>query len=195
MSAAVVGLSWFLNAGALAGAPGQLLVPGEAPDDPSATEGWLGLVESDGVLAWQPVGLGAGAGAEAPLLMVRGVAGLKPGPVVKRAVDPQALPPGSDVDLGEGRRLIAEGEPTGPYTLSLVAQDGPTQLLVSHAVLEAAVSPTLLLVGDLDGDGQVDLLIDTANHLDLSRYTLFLSSAAGKGQLLAPVATLLSTGC
>lgn len=56
-------------------------------------------------------------------------------------------------------------------------------------------APTLLFAGDLDRDGELDLLLDMSNHYNISRPTLFLSSQAGPGEFLRQVAQHESTGC
>lgn len=49
--------------------------------------------------------------------------------------------------------------------------------------------------GDLDHDGKLDLVANVARHWNEWRGTLFLSSAAKDGQLVAQVAELVTTGC
>jgi hypothetical protein len=56
-------------------------------------------------------------------------------------------------------------------------------------------TPALLFAGDLDRDGVLDLLLDTTDHYNLSRPTLFLSSQAGTGELLREVARFVAVGC
>lgn len=53
----------------------------------------------------------------------------------------------------------------------------------------------LLFAGDLDGDGLLDLIIDTSDHYNVSKPTLFMSSPAGDGHMLRAVAHLYSVGC
>lgn len=49
--------------------------------------------------------------------------------------------------------------------------------------------------GDLDHDGRLDLIVDLSRHYNESRPTLWLSSAAKEGQLVAMTAELPTTGC
>lgn len=56
-------------------------------------------------------------------------------------------------------------------------------------------SPKLLFAGDLDRDGGLDLIFDTTDHYNLTRPTLFLSGAAGRGELVHAVAEYRAVGC
>lgn len=56
-------------------------------------------------------------------------------------------------------------------------------------------APSLLFAGDLDHDGQLDLVFDTTDHYNLSRPTLFLSSQARPGDLVGAAAQYRSVGC
>ena len=49
--------------------------------------------------------------------------------------------------------------------------------------------------GDLDHDDRLDLIVDLSRHYNESRPTLWLSSAAKEGQLVAMTAELPTTGC
>lgn len=88
------------------------------------------------------------------------------------------------VPQGKGRRLV-------------LSRGGREQLLYQHA--EGDTGDTggwhLRWAGDLDGDGQLDLLLAADHHSNLSTLRLFLSSRAKKGGLVREVATLRTTGC
>ncbi|MCC7249334.1 MAG: hypothetical protein IT473_11995 [Lysobacter sp.] len=56
-------------------------------------------------------------------------------------------------------------------------------------------APRVLFAGDLDRDGGLDLIFDTSDHYNLMLPTLFLSSAAGAGQLLRRVSEHRAVGC
>lgn len=56
-------------------------------------------------------------------------------------------------------------------------------------------APTLLFAGDLDGDGRLDLILDTTDHYNVRRPTLFLSTQAAPGELLGIAAQFESVGC
>lgn len=53
----------------------------------------------------------------------------------------------------------------------------------------------ILLIGDFDRDGKLDLLIDLSDQENLYYPSLFLSSPAYKGKLLKKVAVHTSVGC
>ena len=55
--------------------------------------------------------------------------------------------------------------------------------------------PKLLFAGDLDRDGELDLILDLSDHYDLTQVTLLLSSEAASGQIMGEVATLGTVGC
>lgn len=65
---------------------------------------------------------------------------------------------------------------------------------VDGRVFDDAVA-MVTFAGDLDHDGRVDLVIDTSDHYNLSRPTLFLSGAAAPGLLVGRVAQQQLTGC
>ena len=53
----------------------------------------------------------------------------------------------------------------------------------------------ILFAGDIDGDGLLDLIIDTSRHYNVSSPTLYLSKPADKGHLLKVVGQHTSVGC
>ena len=53
----------------------------------------------------------------------------------------------------------------------------------------------ILWAGDIDGDGKVDLIIDTARHYNVKAPTLFLSSQAKGKKIVECVAILRTLGC
>lgn len=53
----------------------------------------------------------------------------------------------------------------------------------------------VMWAGDLDNDGELDLLMDLSHHYNLSAPTLLLSSEALEGDLVRPVADLALYGC
>lgn len=77
----------------------------------------------------------------------------------------------------------------------LVRMDGYANAPGEPAWLGNDAAPALLFAGDLDRDGELDLLFDTTDHYNVSRPTLFLSSQARPGELLGEVVVYESTGC
>lgn len=77
----------------------------------------------------------------------------------------------------------------------LAAMDGYASGPGEHAWLGDDAAPALLFAGDLDRDGELDLLFDTTDHYNVSRPALFLSSQARPGELLREVARHEATGC
>ncbi|MFQ6008013.1 MAG: hypothetical protein ACE5K8_03590, partial [Candidatus Zixiibacteriota bacterium] len=69
------------------------------------------------------------------------------------------------------------------------------QMLIQHGSAAAEGTPSLLWAGDIDRDGQIDLLLDISNHYAASDYVLFLSSEADTDELVKPVAKLHIPGC
>jgi len=77
----------------------------------------------------------------------------------------------------------------------LVRMDGYATGPGEHAWLGDDAAPELLFAGDLDRDGELDLLFDTTDHYNVARPALFLSSHAGPGELLREVARHEASGC
>ncbi|MBZ0187676.1 MAG: hypothetical protein K8F91_15625 [Candidatus Obscuribacterales bacterium] len=138
-----------------------------------------------------------------PLSLVRGVAGLKAGGVTTCVARTERLTSGQRVKLKLGSSeatLIVTGtkqkdqEMQSDYAL-ILERDGVRQKLYSKKEIGSDLSQILLWSGDLDRDGKVDLLIDTTEHYNMSRPTLFLSSKAKPGKLVEKVASRTSVGC
>lgn len=202
---------------AQAASMGQIAMPGQYHGDEMPIRpdnDWLGLYTAAGAYVWKPVapsfkhamdpvldapgqetGVEVEVAGETPILMVRGVSALKPGPVARASSETVRMTVGTVESLSDGLDLVAVQSDDGSYELRLQDKDGRKQVLCTHDVMYDDTVPTLMMVGDLDGDGRVDLLIDTSNHYNLSRVTLFLSSGAGPAEWMAPVATLQTTGC
>jgi len=53
----------------------------------------------------------------------------------------------------------------------------------------------IIFAGDLDGDGKLDLIIDTASHYNVSSLTLYLSKSAEKNKIIKPVGVFTYVGC
>lgn len=54
----------------------------------------------------------------------------------------------------------------------------------------------ILFAGDIDGDGRLDLIIDTSNHYNVSSPTLYLSKPASEeGKIIKPIGVFTTVGC
>ncbi|MCC9043447.1 hypothetical protein LNQ81_12275 [Myroides sp. M-43] len=129
---------------------------------------------------------------------------------------PTIIYPGQSKEFtykGKVYTIYAEGEKGAPYTyennegeviktyeikkyqlyLKVKGQDKVITLLDLKSLEEA--TPTIEFAGDLNGDGYLDLLINTTYNYNMSRPTLYLSDTKS-GQLnVKAVAALESLGC
>jgi len=69
-----------------------------------------------------------------------------------------------------------------------------TELLVEHENFDDAMV-SIIFIGDIDGDGFPDLILDTARHYNVDNPTLYLSGDADENQLLQVVGWHRSVGC
>ncbi|VXB67523.1 conserved hypothetical protein [Flavobacterium sp. 9AF] len=69
-----------------------------------------------------------------------------------------------------------------------------TDLLVAKGRFDDAMI-NIIFAGDIDQDGNLDLLIDTSNHYNVTSPTLYLSKPAEEGHCITPIATHTSVGC
>ncbi|MDR6563178.1 MULTISPECIES: hypothetical protein [unclassified Arcicella] len=53
----------------------------------------------------------------------------------------------------------------------------------------------LLFTGDIDGDGILDLIIDTSNHYNVSSPTIYLSKSANEGEIVKRIGEHTIVGC
>lgn len=53
----------------------------------------------------------------------------------------------------------------------------------------------IIFAGDIDGDGILDLVIDTSRHYNATSPTIYLSRPAEKGEIVKPVGGHTSVGC
>lgn len=143
------------------------------------------------------------------LLLVVGTASWKEGEVPVVPIQGLTLYPGDSIVFefqsisykmeASGRKMTSEtGEVTvEDYRLFLYATiDGQEQKVL------LAAQPTfnenmiqVMFAGDMDGDGRLDLLLDTSSHYNNTQPTLYLSKAAPSGELIAPVGFYSATGC
>ncbi|MCZ6680381.1 MAG: hypothetical protein O7E52_24385 [Candidatus Poribacteria bacterium] len=154
------------------------------------------IVDGEGEMTGKKVSV---VGTTEPLFLVKGLKTLKRGPVKTLLPGSAGLAPGKSANFTFDNRvryhLAAFGEKDNSsgfknYELELF-QGESSQIILSYRSTNDAV-PYLLWAGDLDRDGQLDLLIDATNHYALSAPTLFLSSAAQDNRLLAQVAALMT---
>ena len=128
-------------------------------------------------------------GDEQPLVLVKGLAAREVKPLSLEGLP--ALSGDAPVTLGDATLTSV---PQGKGRQLVLSRGGVAQVLYQHA--EGDTDGWLLRwAGDLDGDGQLDLLLTADHHYDLSTLRLFLSSKAKKGQLVREVATFRTTGC
>ncbi len=85
----------------------------------------------------------------------------------------------------------------GERRQTLVAMSGwrDPQMTGGAIQLASDATPHVIFAGDLDRDGRLDLIFDTSDHYNVSRPTLFLSGAAGRGELVHEVAAHHAVGC
>lgn len=151
-----------------------------------------------------------------PVLLVRGIAGLKEG----RLNTPQAAPwktfvyPGQSIELklSEGVQpeyvalQVLGGVKTGgsindlllnDYTFNIFQHSGRALKTQTIAAIPGSTDgrPKFVWAGDIDRDGKVDVLLNITNHYVVSHLVLFLSSAAKEGELVGKVAEWRTTGC
>ena len=142
-----------------------------------------------------------------PLFLVKGLNIPKRKFIKTLSVEGAILSPGKYLDLRlEGKNesyltVYGEGEIgsngfTSLENYSLELSKGQlSQELVAYSSTYGAI-PTLLWAGDLDGDGQLDLVINATPHYTVySAPMLFLSSIAKEGYLVQRVAIFIATGC
>lgn len=89
-------------------------------------------------------------------------------------------------------KLLLEG---GGKIQSLVAMTGYSPPGDDAILLGDDGRVKLLFAGDLDRDGQLDLIFDTSDHYNVMQPTLFLSTQAQPGELVHEVARHRAVGC
>jgi hypothetical protein len=83
-----------------------------------------------------------------------------------------------------------------PRNARLVLVSGESKQVL-YSLEECGSDPSWYLIwaGDLDRDGKLDLYLNVSQHYNISEKKLFLSSQAGKGQLVKQVAEFVTSGC
>ncbi len=146
------------------------------------------------------------AGKQEPFVLMRGITGLKEGKVVTSSTNKK-----EHLDINEMLKFkVGTSETTLRVTGSPTKLDGEDfradyaivldgggikQTLFQSKQVSPQYAPSLLWAGDLDGDGKIDLIMDTSTDYNARILTLFLSTKAKAGNLVEEVASRLSTGC
>ena len=142
-----------------------------------------------------------------PLFLIKGLEAPKREFITTLSAEQTILSPSTSLDLrweGENEyhlRTYGEGDigPNGFASLknySIELSKGQlSQELLAYDSTNGAI-PALLWTGDLDGDSQLDFVIDATPHYTVySAPILFLSSMAKDGNLVQRVAIFIATGC
>ncbi len=179
------------------------------------------MLDGPGEATGQSVSPGSGQSVDGKAEVVAFIRGplLRPGPVPQARVDDDSDGGRGQTLQFEGRRYRLEtrcettGNPDttadvsayrcrielslGDRRQTVIEMDGSRQHNApgSPVMLGDDASPSLIFAGDLDRDGELDLIFDTSNHYNVSQPTLFLSGAAESDELLHAVAEYSSVGC
>lgn len=144
-----------------------------------------------------------------PLLLLRGRA-FRTGNIHTMTSAPVTIGLGKPVKAGSAEfSLLVQDSSMSQgqhqYTMSLRLRIGPVDQFVAsytgyrdsgtEIIPAAEVFPELLWSGDLDGDEQMDFLLNTSDHYNVEEVTLFLSSHTPKGSLVTPAAKVRRVGC
>ena len=146
-------------------------------------------------------------GQTRPLLLIKGLDAPEVESIKTLSTEHTILSPDKSLNLRlddeNESHLTAYGEgEVGPngftslenYSLEL-SKGQLSQELLAYSATNGAI-PTLLWAGDLDGDNQLDLVINATPHYVISSAPiLFLSSMAKDGNLVQKVAIFIATGC
>jgi hypothetical protein len=137
------------------------------------------------------------AGLADPILLVRGVAGLKPGPIVCAPITgPEDPRPGDHLTIDlRGHRYRIAFEKHGAGVRIRLSDATRSQLLWSQHGEGNDPHYWVTWAGDIDGDGQLDLLVDFSEHYAGFPDVLLLSSCAKPGQLVGEAARFNHAAC
>jgi hypothetical protein len=145
------------------------------------------------------------------LLLIEALPYLADRPIPKTIISENHIYPGDTLSLSysgveykifaTGNKKKAEAEPdwfvVSDYKLYITATING-QLRKSLLVAQPDFDDRMTCVvfgGDIDGDGILDLLIDTSDHYNMGRPTIYLSKPAGKTEVVKPVGVHTSVGC
>ncbi|MBZ4036664.1 hypothetical protein K6T82_17980 [Flavobacterium sp. 17A] len=80
------------------------------------------------------------------------------------------------------------------YLTTFVNGKETTELLTAKKSFDEQMIK-IIFAGDLDGDGKLDLIIDTASHYNVSSLTLYLSKTGETNSIIKPVGVFSFVGC
>ncbi len=203
----------------LEGEPPQLLLPGPHHGDevPLNADGtWWAICGAEGRRELKPATVAVklvrdpglddesratGAevdvrGCENPIALLRNVPGLKERVLTEGTASPVRKGV-STLRFGKAGleiRRIREGE--RGFRLELSSEGRTQTLFAAEAGFSAGSEPwRVAWIGDLDGDGRADVILDARADEDASQMLLFLSGRAAPGTILQLVATFTDVGC
>lgn len=80
------------------------------------------------------------------------------------------------------------------YMTATIKGQQKTSLLVAQPNFDDQMI-NLIFAGDIDGDGILDLIIDTSRHYNATSPTIYLSKPADNGEVVKPIGGHTSVGC
>lgn len=212
----------------------DIIAPGSFHGDevPADTPGlWFALVRDGGGASLQPVhvsvtavrdeivdDIGETTGRRVDvspeleaLVLVRGLASLRPGPVSTALAEQRIEETHLDAHLSNlsyrffvfcGPTYLIAGQRQQECELRIRSQSVEQSLFTYGTYFEgdyrlwaSDLPPSVVWAGDLDGDGRLDILLNTSDHPNVNEMRLYLSSTATSGQLVSEVARFEHVGC
>ncbi len=138
-----------------------------------------------------------------PLFLVRNADRLRAGPVTTLRAAKEKWEFQEDLQLKKGfaETYVLEGKEyklqvtgTADDPLLVLESDGYREIIF-HVQQIGDATWNLIWVGDLDGDGKLDIYADLPTFYNFSQRRLFLSSEADPGKLVKQVALFHTSGC